>query len=321
MHMWRKQLKYASQTNNHGTVLQHPDYAPEAQQLFDLVITETMMNAINPANPNDPILQQFLPHRDELRTDPDFSDDPVGDQDAIKATGVIHKYNGRVLLIASGHCAVNCRYCFRRHFNYSSELAARKNWHDAVKYISGNNSIHEVILSGGDPLTLSTRQLQALTDQLRFIAHVKTLRIHTRIPVVMPERMDDTFCQWLQDTPLKTVVVIHCNHPNELTTKTRAALQRLHDSGATLLNQSVLLKGINDDADILTELSHQLFESKVMPYYLNLLDKVQNASHFLIPEERAISIHKQLKKNLPGYLVPKLTQEISGEPHKTTVAG
>jgi len=317
--MWRKQLKQANQEQQLKPWLQHPNYAEEARQLFNGVVTEDMLNVMDADDPNDPVLRQFLPHQNELKSHPDFNHDPVGDHSAIKATGVIHKYHGRVLLIASGHCAVNCRYCFRRHFNYSQELAARNNWQDAIDYISNNDSIYEVILSGGDPLTLSTQQLSTLSTQLQRIPHIKTLRIHSRIPVVLPDRIDSDFCSWIQQLGLEVVMVIHSNHPNEVTDKVHHALTRLRQLNVTLLNQSVLLKGVNDNADTLVELNQRLFQSGVLPYYLNLLDKVQNASHFLVDEQQARQIHQQLKQKLPGYLVPKLTQEIAGEPHKTTL--
>ena len=317
--MWRKQLKRTQQKQHQQRLEQHPHYAKNAEQLFDLVITQDMMDAIDSRDVDDPVLRQFLPHQDELNTLPDFSHDPVGDHEAIQATGVIHKYHGRVLLIASGHCAVNCRYCFRRHFNYSQQLAARNDWHEAIKYISGDSSIHEVILSGGDPLTLSTRQLSLLSTQLESIPHVKTLRIHTRLPVVLPARIDTPFLEWIQQLKLHSVMVIHSNHANEVSDKAIQALQQLNSLGMTLLNQSVLLKGVNDDPEILIALNQRLFEAGVLPYYLNVLDKVQNAGHFLVDDDQARHIHRTLKQKLPGYLVPKLTQEIAGEPHKTTL--
>ncbi|WP_395377106.1 EF-P beta-lysylation protein EpmB [Marinicella sp. W31] len=316
--MWRKQLKRPQQEQRQQ-LSQHPSYAQNAEKLFDLMITDDMLDVINTDDVDDPVLRQFLPHQDELQTHPNFTSDPVGDHEALKATGVIHKYHGRVLLIASGHCAVNCRYCFRRHFNYSQELAARNNWHAAIHYISQNENIHEVILSGGDPLTLSTKQLMSLSAQLEKITHIKTLRIHSRIPVALPDRIDADFCSWIKQLNLQTVMVIHSNHPNEITDKALDALKQLNSLGVTLLNQSVLLKGVNDDADVLIKLNQQLFQAGVLPYYLNVLDKVQNAGHFLVNDQTARQIHRQLKEKLPGYLVPKLTQENPGEPHKTTL--
>jgi EF-P beta-lysylation protein EpmB len=241
----------------------------------------------------------------------------VGDEAASRTTGVIHKYHGRVLLIASGSCAVNCRYCFRRHFDYRQHFAPRHNWQAAIDYLSARPDVHEVILSGGDPLTLQDETLAGLTHQLSTLQHIKTLRIHSRIPVVLPQRIDQGFLHWAETVALNKVMVLHVNHPDELSEAALQAIERLHQTGFVLLNQSVLLKGVNDQADVLAALSHQLFAHHIIPYYLHQFDAVQNAGHFAVSDQDALYIHQQLRDSLPGYLLPKLVQEVAGEAAKT----
>lgn len=315
--MWRQKLKENKEIISQSPAYEAEYYSQKAEQLFAFKITQPMLEKIDFSNQQDPVLNQFLPHVDELQKKSQYSKDPVQDMKAQKTIGVIKKYAGRVLLICSGDCAVNCRYCFRRHFNYSQQFAPRNNWHKAVKMIEEDPSIHEVILSGGDPLTLSDKTLNHLTNQLNQIDHVKTIRIHSRIPIVLPERIDHSFCQWLKTIQQKIVFVIHCNHPNEITDKARSAIKKLDQLDIQIFNQSVLLKNINDDAKVLAQLSFTLFGMNIIPYYLHMLDKVENASHFAVSEEQAVYIHRQLKEKLPGYLVPKLAVEIAGEPYKT----
>ena len=267
----------------------------------------------------DPLLLQVLPRAAELGEVPGFTRDAVGDLAARAGRGVLHKYEGRALLIATGSCAVNCRYCFRRHFPYAEETAAAHGWRDAVARIAADSSISEVILSGGDPLSLSTAKLRELTDALATLPHVRRLRIHTRLPVVLPERVDTEFLEWLANPRFGCVVVLHANHANELDGTVAAACKDLRDAGATLLNQSVLLRGINDRVDALKDLSERLLSAGVLPYYLHQLDRVQGAAHFEVADARAIALIEELAGRLPGYLVPRLVREVAGAPAKMPV--
>ena len=238
---------------------------------------------------------------------------------ATEQPGVIHKYAGRVLLVASGTCAIHCRYCFRRHFDYGASCAARDNWHGAVYYIRSQPSVSEVILSGGDPLTLSNRRLRELFEQLETISHVRRLRIHSRIPVVLPQRVDDGLLKPLAASTLRPVLVVHANHANEIDAVVAAALHRLARAGVRLLSQSVLLRGVNDDVKALSALSEALFDAGVVPYYLHLLDRVQGAAHFYVGPKRARALHRELMTRMPGYLVPRLVQERPGAGHKVAL--
>ncbi len=316
---WQSQLKQALR-NKHPVGLQNSAlYSSQAANKFAPVITSEMLKIIEWEDTNDPILAQFLPAAAENTETAEFVSDPVGDANATKVPGLIHKYHGRVLLIASGSCAVNCRYCFRRHFPYSQSFAPRHQWRDSVAYIADHTEIHEVILSGGDPLSLETKTLATLTDQLQNLPHIKTLRIHSRIPVVLPTRIDAAFSAWADALPFNKVMVLHINHHTELTEGARAAIVQLKSLGFVLLNQSVLLKNINDDVATLKQLSFALFACGVLPYYLNQMDPVQNAAHFVVSDDSAITIHRQLKAELSGYLVPKLVKEIAGEQNKTQI--
>lgn len=264
----------------------------------------------------DPLLAQVLPRAAELLAEPGFATDAVGDLGARAAQGVLHKYAGRALLIATGSCAINCRYCFRRHFPYAEETAAAGRWRAAVQYLAADASISEVILSGGDPLALSTARLHELGEALAGIAHIRRLRIHTRLPVVLPERIDGEFLAWLSALPLQRVVVLHVNHANEIDAAVENACAQLRAAGATLLNQSVLLRGINDTADALETLSERLFDCGVLPYYLHQLDRVLGAAHFEVSDTDARHLVGQLRARLPGYLVPRLVREQQGAPGK-----
>jgi EF-P beta-lysylation protein EpmB len=266
---------------------------------------------------NDPLLLQVLPQAAELIETLGFIHDPVGDLAARTVNGVLHKYQGRALLIATGSCAVNCRYCFRRHFPYAGETAAANRWQAAIEHIRGDASIHEVILSGGDPLSLSTPKLAELTTALASIAHLKRIRIHTRLPVVLPERVDEELDAWLRRLPWPVAVVLHANHANEIDAAVAGACVRLRASGASVLNQSVLLRGVNDNADALAALSERLFECGVIPYYLHQLDRVAGAAHFAVDDAVALALIDALRGRLSGYLVPRLVREIAGESGKT----
>ena len=297
-----------------------PDLLPAAllaDQAFSLRVPHAYIRRMAVGTPDDPLLKQVLPIGQELRHVAGFGLDPLAEQ--TQNRGVIHKYRGRLLLIVGGACAVNCRFCFRRHFPYQDKQLDRDSWHEALDYIRADTSISEVILSGGDPLASSDRRLLKLATALNDIHHVKTLRIHTRLPVVIPERVTEELLHWFAGQRLQPVMVIHANHANEIDETVRQALARLRQAGVTLLSQSVLLKGINDDAQTLVELSEALFRAGVLPYYLHLLDRVHGAAHFDVPEERAKVIVEEMMAVSPGYLVPKLVREIAGEPSKTRI--
>lgn len=267
-------------------------------------------------DPHDPLLRQVLPLDEELRPMPGFVDDAVGDSAARVASGVIHKYAGRALLVATGSCAVHCRYCFRRHFPYAEDTAAAGGWHDAVAAIEADPSITEVILSGGDPLSLATPKLAQLTSMLACLPQIARLRIHTRLPIVLPERVDHDLVAWLRSLPWPVVVVVHANHGNEFDDDVETALLRLRAAGATLLNQAVLLRGVNDSADALADLCERGHRAGVLPYYLHQLDRVAGAAHFEVGDDEARMLHRALVARLPGYLVPRLVREVAGDSAK-----
>jgi EF-P beta-lysylation protein EpmB len=288
-----------------------------AQAQFPLRVPRGYAARMRHGDPADPLLRQVLPLDDEDRVVPGFSLDAVGDGAAKGGTGVIHKYDGRALLIATGSCAIHCRYCFRRHFPYAEETAAAAGWAPALAYLRGDPSVHEVILSGGDPLSLATAKLSELTEALRTLPQVTRLRIHTRLPIVLPERIDEDFLQWIAALPWPTVMVVHANHANEIDDGVREACAALRARGVHLLNQAVLMRGVNDSADALVDLSEALFAGGVLPYYLHLLDRVQGTAHFEVPEAEALALREAIHARLPGYLVPRLVREIPGEPGKT----
>jgi EF-P beta-lysylation protein EpmB len=268
---------------------------------------------------SDPLLRQVLPLDDEEHLVPGFVLDAVGDAAAGTATGVLQKYRGRALLIATGACAVHCRYCFRRHFPYAEQGAARDGWADAIATIAGDDSIDEVILSGGDPFSLATSKLTELTSALACIPHLKRLRIHTRLPVVLPERVDAGLLAWMTALPWPVTIVIHANHANEIDGAVDAAMGRMRGTGALLLNQSVLLRGVNDSVGALAALSERLHAIGVLPYYLHQLDRVQGAAHFEVDDATALHLHAELSSRLAGYLVPRLVREVAGDPGKRPV--
>jgi len=283
---------------------------------FSLRVPWGFVARMRKGDARDPLLLQVMPQLAELEQVQGFTMDAVGDMAAREAQGVLHKYQGRALLIASGSCAVNCRYCFRRHFPYGDEMAAAGQWHQALEHIRRDTSINELILSGGDPLALATGKLEELSRRLADLPHVTRLRIHTRLPVVLPERIDTAFIEWLEALPMQKVIVLHANHANEFDNGVDAACTRLRGADATLLNQSVLLKGINDDADTLVALSERMFVAGVLPYYLHQLDRVQGAAHFEVTDASAHSLIESMRNRLPGYLVPKLVREVGGDPSK-----
>jgi len=301
-----------------------PALLPHARQAagqFPLRVPRCFVDRMVRGDPDDPLLRQVLPLHLELEDRPGYSVDPVGDRQATQARGILRKYRGRVLLIASGACAINCRYCFRREFPYSVNVAASRQWQSALEAIQMDSSITEIILSGGDPLTLRTPLLANLTNRLEEIEHVRGLRIHSRLPVVLPSRIDRKLLEWLENCALNTIVVIHANHANEFDREMVAACARLREIGVTVFNQAVLLKGVNDSADAITSLSRTSFSAGVLPYYLHMLDRVQGAGHFEVPERRAVDIMTTVAAELPGYMVPRLVREEAGAPFKIPVPG
>jgi EF-P beta-lysylation protein EpmB len=290
--------------------------ARSAAARFPLRVPRGFVARMRHGDPFDPLLRQVLPLGLELDDAPGYGRDPVGDLDSRAGPGLLHKYAGRALLVTTGSCAINCRYCFRRHFPYADENASRGEFAPALATLRGDPSITEVILSGGDPLTLGNRRLESLLDHLQAITQLRRVRLHTRLPIVLPERIDPAFVELWSGVRLQKVIVVHCNHADEIDDSARAALARLAATGSTLLNQSVLLRGINDDARVLAELSEALFAAGVLPYYLHLLDRVAGAAHFDVSEHEARALWSEISARLPGYLVPRLVQEIPGAPAK-----
>lgn len=284
---------------------------------FPLRVPRGFVRRMQSGNAQDPLLLQVLPVAMETVTAAGYQQDPLQETTAMPVPGLLHKYRGRALLTVTGACAVHCRYCFRRHFPYNDANPAGDQWVNAIRYLDAHTDIHELILSGGDPLSLTDRRLARLTGQLDKIGHLHTLRIHTRTPVVLPERVDSGLLDWIANRPQRVVMVIHCNHPNEIDDHVMIAMRQLGQAGVTLLNQSVLLKAVNDDTGTLVRLSERLFAAGVLPYYLHQLDRVQGAAHFEVDDLRARDLHAGMRDRLPGYLVPRLVREEPGAPGKT----
>ncbi len=293
--------------------------AKKATDQFPLRVPRSFIERMKKGDPNDPLLAQVLPLGVEMSDVAGFSDDPLQEQAVNPVPGLLHKYHGRVLITLTGACAIHCRYCFRRHFPYPDNTNRQHHWARLCDYISSDRCIEEVILSGGDPLVLKDHHLAAFIAELEKIPHLKRLRIHTRLPIVIPERITDHFIDLLKATRLRVVVVIHCNHANEIDESVILKLESLANSNIMLLNQSVLLKGVNDHSDALINLSQTLFRANVLPYYLHMLDPVSGAAHFQVSKEEALALMKKLKQNLPGYLVPRLVQEVPKELCKVSI--
>ncbi len=289
--------------------------AREASTQFRLRVPLSFVRRMRPGDAADPLLRQVMPVAAELAAAAGFGADPLAESGAFTAPGLLHKYRGRALLITTGACAVNCRYCFRREFAYAEQVGSSA-LAQSLAAIGADSSIEEVILSGGDPLSLSDSRLRALGEQLAQIPHVRRLRLHTRLPVVLPSRVDAGLMQWLGELPWPVAVVLHSNHGNEIDASVRAACERLRASGVTLLNQTVLLRGVNDSVGALSDLSQRLFAAGVVPYYLHMLDKVRGAAHFEVPETTARQLLGELASSLSGYLVPRLVREVPGAPAK-----
>ncbi len=283
---------------------------------FPTRVPQAYLSRIDKNNPEDPLLLQVLPTIDEDKKTPGFKTDAVGEIKRHLTAGLIKKYHGRALMITTAACAIHCRYCFRRHYPYEKNQASQENWSNAITALQADPGIFEIILSGGDPLSLSDEKLESLILKLGNIPHLKFLRIHTRFPVVVPSRVTKHLLETLKHTRLKTSVVLHINHPNEIDADVRLALNAFHHAGLQLLNQSVLLKGVNDDAEVLTKLSESIYSNHVLPYYLHLLDPIEGAAHFEVDESVAHKIMEQLRTRLPGYLVPRLVKEVPDAPYK-----
>ncbi|HEV7138237.1 MAG TPA: EF-P beta-lysylation protein EpmB [Steroidobacteraceae bacterium] len=293
--------------------------AAEAGRHFPLRVPRAFVARMRRGDPSDPLLRQVLPVAAELTEVAQYVADPVGERSALRAPALLQKYRGRALLITTPACAVHCRYCFRREFPYAQQSGEAPRWSEALAEIAADSSLEEIILSGGDPLSLSNARLETLTRSLAAIAHVRRIRVHTRQPVVLPARVDEGLLQWLRASTRPIVFVLHVNHPNELDAQLAAACAKLRATGVTLLNQSVLLAGINDSVEVLSELSLRLFEAGVLPYYLHALDPVSGAAHFAVPDARAQALAGQLAAHLPGYLVPRLVREVAGAPAKVAL--
>jgi len=291
----------------------------EAAAQFPLKVPRGFVLRMKKNNLQDPLLKQVLPLHIEL--DPlqaGYQKDALEEAKYNPVPGLLHKYRGRVLVMFSGACAVHCRYCFRRHFPYEDNNPGRQGWEKIFSYIQSDITITEVILSGGDPLVMNDAMLKQFTDQLATISHVKRLRIHTRIPVVLPERITPDFIGWIKQLPFDFSIVLHINHPLEIDDAVREAINLLRETKTTLLNQSVILKDVNDNVETLVALSETLFSAGVLPYYLHLLDKVQGAMHFDMDIAVARALHEEMRACLPGYLVPRLVYEQAGANCKQT---
>lgn len=283
-----------------------------ASKNFPMRVPISFAASMGKGNPTDPLLRQVLPLSEEVMDFPGFSNDPVGDISAVVQPGLLHKYQGRVLLINTGSCAINCRYCFRRNFPYNELQLSKQQENGAIEHIKSDSTITEVILSGGDPLLLSDVRLANLFQQIDAVPHIKRIRIHSRLPIVLPARVTSELIEILKNCRKQMVLVVHSNHANEINGRVIMACKLLKNNGITLLNQSVLLKGVNDNVTALSELSEELFTNGILPYYLHLLDKATGAGHFEVPEDKAKSLINQVQNLLPGYLVPRLVKEVAG---------
>ncbi len=321
---WKKEL--ADATTSANSLLKQLELESylelaDEQTPFRCLATKSFISKMQVGDINDPLLQQVLPLNKENHRETQCTgvNDPVGDIGAMTSPGLLHKYHGRALLISTGACAIHCRYCFRRHYPYPQSSCTSNTLDETLDYLNLHPEIEEIILSGGDPLVLDNSKLKKVINRLAAITHLKTLRIHTRLPVVLPSRIDNGLLQLLQSCRFDVVMVIHSNHANELQQAEYEKLHLLHEAGITLLNQSVLLRGINDNAEALIALSKRLFQCKTLPYYLHLLDPVAGAMHFEIDKRSALKLKTQMEQQLPGYLVPRLVQEIAGNQSKTAI--
>lgn len=291
--------------------------ARRASKLFPLLVPRSFLARMEPGNPRDPLLLQVLPLEAEFDEVPGFKSDALEEADAHVAPGVLQKYDGRALMIATGACAVHCRYCFRRHYPYGEEPRRMDDWEPAFEAIAEDDSLKEILLSGGDPLMLTDERLGQIWRRLEAIPQLRRVRLHTRLPIVLPDRVTESLLKLLTESRLTPIVVVHANHPNEIIGDCAVALRKIVRSGVSVLNQSVLLRGINDSVESLAELSERLIDLGVMPYYLHQADRVRGTAHFAVPDETAKKLIAELRRRLPGYAVPRLVREIPGEVHKT----
>ena len=292
---------------------------PETLRRFPVLVPENFLARINPGDPHDPLLRQVLPLAAESVLVDGFVADAVGDLDARRTPGLLQKYAGRVLLIATSACAVHCRYCFRRDYPYAEEPRRLQDWQPALDEIASDNSITEVIFSGGDPLMLNDARLRELCTAIDQIPHVERIRFHSRLPIVLPSRVTPELLAMLAGMRSQPIMVVHANHANELAGDCVESLQLLVRSGVPVLNQAVLLAGINDSLDALESLCRRLINIGVMPYYLHQLDRVSGTAHFEADREQGQLLIQQLAARLPGYAVPRFVQEIAREPNKTAL--
>ncbi|SFQ37845.1 EF-P beta-lysylation protein EpmB [Enterovibrio norvegicus] len=318
---WIKEI--ANAVSNPQILLQQLDIEPtpwmsgfSARALFSQRVPQSFIARMEKGNPNDPLLRQVLPVVEEFDEAEGFTTDPLEEQDN-DVPGLLHKYKNRVLMIVKGGCAINCRYCFRRHFPYQDNKGSKDTWRETIAYLRDHPEVDEVILSGGDPLMAKDHELKWLVEAIEAVPHIRKLRIHTRLPVVIPSRITPALAQLLKETRLKVILVTHINHANEINDELRHSMAILRQANVTLLNQGVLLKGVNDSVDSLKNLSNTLFDCGILPYYLHVLDKVKGAAHFLVSDDEARSLMAGLIKEVSGYLVPKLTREVGGKASKT----
>lgn len=299
-----------------------PAYLPSAQkaaELFPLHVTECFVARMEKGNIHDPLLRQVLPIDAEHHNPPEYQDDPLEEQTFNTMKGLVHKYRSRVLTISTSRCAINCRYCFRRTFDYRSNRMGSDDWRQALAYVQEHPEIDEIILSGGDPLILPDKYLGELLQAMEKLPQLQRVRVHSRLPIVLPSRVTARLLEHFEQSRLDAVWVIHCNHPQEMDTEVREALALANQANITLLNQAVLLKGVNDKVNTQVELSQSLFKNKVLPYYLHLLDRVSGTSHFEVSERETQAIYLGMRTALPGYLLPKLVREKAGEVSKTLI--
>ncbi|CAM2852468.1 EF-P beta-lysylation protein EpmB [Vibrio ordalii] len=318
---WLQQLTNA--ISNPADLLQQLEIDPAlwqngfaARKLFAQRVPQSFVDRMEKGNPYDPLLRQVLPLNEEFEWHDGYSNDPLDEQNNA-IPGLLHKYRNRVLMIVKGGCAINCRYCFRRHFPYQENKGSKPVWQQSVDYIAAHPELNEVILSGGDPLMAKDEELRWLIDAISSVPHIKRLRIHSRLPVVIPARITDTLCELLRETRLQVILVTHINHANEINLEFKQQMSRLRAINVTLLNQGVLLKGVNDSVDAQVALSETLFDAGILPYYLHVLDKVQGAAHFFVSDQKAKEIMAGVIERVSGYLVAKLTREIGGRASKT----
>ncbi len=318
---WLKQL--ANGISDPAILLKQLDIDPKpwqegfvARQKFAQRVPQSFVDRMEKGNPYDPLLRQVLPLSEELEVHQGYSSDPLGEQNN-DVPGLLHKYRNRALMIVKGGCAINCRYCFRRHFPYDQNKGSKRVWQQSLDYIAQHPEINEIILSGGDPLMAKDEELQWLIDHIADISHIKRLRIHTRLPVVIPDRVTTPLINMLGGTRLQVILVTHINHAQEIDANLTTALRHLKQVGVTLLNQGVMLKGVNDSIEHQVNLSESLFDAGIQPYYIHVLDKVQGAAHFFVSDQEAKAIMQGVMASVSGYLVPKLTREIGGRSSKT----